>query len=31
MEKNGFVLGDKVQNNIDGQTIITRRYWKELN
>lgn len=30
MEKNGFVLGDKVGNTIDGQTIITRRYWKEL-
>ena len=30
MEKNGFVLGDKVDNVIDGQAIITRRYWKNL-
>ncbi|MBQ3156242.1 MAG: GNAT family N-acetyltransferase [Clostridia bacterium] len=30
MEKNGFVLGDKVPNVIDGHAIITRRYWKEL-
>ncbi len=30
MEKNGFVLADKVPNVIDGQAIITRRYWKEL-
>lgn len=30
MEKNGFVLGDKVPNVIDGQAIITRRYWKSL-
>ncbi len=30
MEKNGFVLGDKVPNVIDGRAIITRRYWKEL-
>lgn len=30
MEKNGFVLGDKVDNVIDGQAIITRRYWKTL-
>ena len=30
MEKNGFTLGDKVPNVIDGQAIITRRYWKEL-
>ena len=30
MEKNGFVLGDKVPNTIDGQAIITRRYWKTL-
>lgn len=30
MEKNGFVLGDKVNNVIDGRAIITRRYWKEL-
>ena len=30
MEKNGFVLGDKIPNTIDGQAIITRRYWKTL-
>ncbi len=30
MEKNGFVLGDKVDNVIDGCPIITRRYWKTL-
>ena len=30
MEKNGFTLGDKVPNVIDGQAIITRRYWKTL-
>lgn len=30
MEKNGFVLGDKVPNVIDGQAIVTRRYWKSL-
>lgn len=30
MEKNGFVLGDKVPNLIDGQAIVTRRYWKSL-
>ena len=30
MEKNGFTLGDKVPNVIDGRAIITRRYWKEL-
>jgi len=30
MEKNGFVLGDKVDNVIEGHAIITRRYWKEL-
>ena len=30
MEKNGFVLGDKLGNVIDGQPIITRRYWKTL-
>ena len=30
MEKNGFTLGDKVPNTIDGRNIITRRYWKEL-
>ena len=30
MEKNGFVLSDKIPNIIDGQAIITRRYWKTL-
>ena len=30
MEKNGFTLGDKVPNVIDGHAIITRRYWKDL-
>ena len=30
MEKNGFVLADKVDNVIDGCPIVTRRYWKNL-
>ncbi len=30
MEKNGFVLDDKINNVIDGQAIVTRRYWKTL-
>ena len=30
MEKNGFVLADKVPNEMDGQRFITRRYWKTL-
>ena len=30
MEKNGFVLADKVTNEMDGQSFITRRYWKTL-
>lgn len=30
MEKNGFVLADKVPNVIGGQPIITRRYWKSI-
>lgn len=30
MEKNGFILGDKIDNVIDGQAIVTRRYWKNL-
>lgn len=30
MEKNGFVLADKIENNIDGEDIITRRYWKTI-
>ena len=30
MEKNGFTLGDKIDNVIGGEAIITRRYWREL-
>lgn len=30
MEKNGFVLGDKIENNFDGESFITRRYWKSI-
>lgn len=30
MEKNGFILADKVDNVIDGCPIVTRRYWKKL-
>ena len=30
MEKNGFTLGDKIPNTIDGRDIITRRYWKDI-
>ena len=30
MEKNGFVLADKIENNFDGETLITRRYWKTI-
>lgn len=30
MEKNGFTLCDKVNNLIDGQAIVTRRYWRTL-
>ena len=30
MEKNGFVLADKVPNVIGGEAILTRRYWKDL-
>ena len=30
MEKNGFVLGDKLDQVIDGDAITTRRYWKTL-
>lgn len=30
MEKNGFVLCDKVENTIGGESVITRRYWKTL-
>lgn len=30
MEKNDMELQDKVENTVDGQKIITRRYWKTL-
>ena len=30
MEKNGFALGDTIPNTIDGQAILTRRYWRTL-
>lgn len=30
MEKNGFTLSDRIENKIDGQTVLTRRYWKTL-
>ena len=30
MEKNGFVLGDKILVSVDGKDILTRRYWKTL-
>lgn len=30
IEKNGMLLQDKVENVIDGKTVITRRYWKSL-
>ena len=30
MEKNGFVLGDKIENNFDGTPFVTRRYWKTI-
>ena len=30
MEKNGFMLADKVPNFIGGEPILTRRYWKNL-
>ncbi len=30
MEKNGFVLGDRVLVSIDGKDILTRRYWKTI-
>jgi len=31
MEKNGFVLGDRIENAFnDGSTCITRRYWKTI-
>lgn len=30
MEKNGCVLFDKIENSIDGKSLIIRRYWKIL-
>ena len=30
MEKNGFVLGDKIVVTIDGRDFLTRRYWKAI-
>lgn len=30
MEKNGFTLYDKIENTFDGESFITRRYWKTL-
>ena len=30
MEKNGFVLGDKINTSIDGEERLTRRYWKTI-
>ncbi len=30
MEKNGFILGDKVDNIVKGKAVLTRRYWKTL-
>ena len=30
MEKNGFLFADKVENSVDGRSIITRRYLKTL-
>lgn len=30
MEKNGFTLLDRVTNTVDGRTVITRRYTKDL-
>ncbi len=30
MEKNGFVLGDKIMVSIDGEDRLTRRYWKTI-
>ncbi len=29
-EKNGFTLGDKIAVTVDGETILTRRYWKTI-
>jgi len=30
MEKNGFVLGDKIIVSQDGKDFVTRRYWKSI-
>ena len=30
MEKNGFILQDKLENTFDGKTFVTRRYWKTI-
>ena len=30
MEHNDFILKDKIENEINGKKIITRRYWKRL-
>ena len=30
IEKNGFVLADKIENSFNGETFITRRYWKTI-
>jgi len=30
MEKNGFVLGDKIIVSMDGEDHLTRRYWKTI-
>ena len=30
MEKNGFAFSDRIENNIGGEKIVTRRYWKLL-
>ena len=30
MEKNGFILGDKITVSRDGETFLTRRYWKTI-
>lgn len=30
IEKNGFILADKIENNFDKESFITRRYWKTI-
>lgn len=30
MENNNMILQDKIENNIDGKKILTRRYWKDI-